>query len=182
MRNISLEEMLAVREERACIQDRLLETEGKTILSFTMNIPGAVKNSEWIQKSFDYGKADLLAHMEYCGILIREACIRELDSGPEGYFVIDSMLSAELAKRNVVVFEEAHPIGRWFDIDIKRSNGQAVSRGEIGLAPRKCFLCDQDAKACGRSRKHSVEELYEVTDKSLRLFVENETCKHRKTA
>lgn len=182
MKMTSLEEMLSAREERAAIQSSLIEKEGKALISFTMNIPGPVKNNEWIQKSFEYGKEDMLSYMAARNIEVREVLSRNLATGPEGYFVIDSQCGAEDIKKNLMEFEETHSIGRWFDIDVKSSSGRALSREEIGGLPRKCFLCDQDAKACGRSRRHSVEELYEVTDRSLRQFIENETHNHMKSA
>ena len=34
-----------------------------------------------------------------------------------------------------------------------------ISRRQLGLAPRQCFLCQADAKQCARSRQHSVADM-----------------------
>ena len=52
------------------------------------------------------------------------------------------------------------PVALFFilDIDVMDKDG-AVSRCELGLDARKCLICDEDAKVCARSQKHSMEEL-----------------------
>ncbi|MCT8193191.1 citrate lyase holo-[acyl-carrier protein] synthase, partial [Pseudomonas monteilii] len=34
-----------------------------------------------------------------------------------------------------------------------------ISRTEIGLPARSCYVCEQEAKVCGRSRTHSVADM-----------------------
>lgn len=176
----ALDKMLQVREERVAIQNSILKKYNSTIISFTMNIPGPIKNNDWIQQSFLYGKQDLLNVMGAFGIEQIES--RRVDSGPEGYFVVQGKFSAEDIKKNIVEFEERHSIGRWFDIDVKNASGIAISREELGLKPRKCFLCNQDAKICGRSRAHSVEELFEFTNEKLKSYVLQRSHAHRRPA
>ncbi len=45
--------------------------------------------------------------------------------------------------------------------------GGKISREQVGLASRKCLLCDGDARICGRSRAHSVQVLQEETTRLL---------------
>ena len=49
---VSLMEMLEARERRVLRQRELLEQYGKTLLCFTMNIAGPVKNSPLILRGF----------------------------------------------------------------------------------------------------------------------------------
>ena len=36
---------------------------------------------------------------------------------------------------------------------------KSISRSDLDLPSRQCLICEDDAKACGRSRKHSIEEM-----------------------
>jgi holo-ACP synthase len=66
---------------------------------------------------------------------------------------------AQTAKRMLVELEANHALGRFWDLDVIDSEGNLISRTELGYESRKCFICDGEAKACARSRKHSYEEL-----------------------
>ncbi|MFA9376622.1 MAG: citrate lyase holo-[acyl-carrier protein] synthase [Lachnotalea sp.] len=177
---ITLNKMLQVREERVAIQNRLLGEHHTTLISFTMNIPGPIKNNSWIQQSFEYGITDLKQFMNY--FRIREVEYRNIASGGEAYLVVDKQFSAKEIKKKLVEFENEYPIGRWFDIDVKSAPNETVSRADLGLKPRRCFLCNEDAKVCGRSRRHSVEELFKYTNKKLHDYVVSRMHKSNKTA
>ncbi len=91
-----------------------------------------------------------------------------MDTGGEDFWISDceefeidglELELAEIVKKITVDLEENHPLGRLFDIDVYDADGAAVSRQELGVPGRKCLICHEDAKACGRSRTHSVEEL-----------------------
>ncbi|MDD7202562.1 MAG: citrate lyase holo-[acyl-carrier protein] synthase [Spirochaetales bacterium] len=73
-------------------------------------------------------------------------------------------------KRVLVEFELRHPVGRWVDLDVRTSDLSAVSRTQLGLAERRCIICDRPAKECARSRRHPVEELYQVTMRALEAY------------
>ncbi|MBR4411438.1 MAG: citrate lyase holo-[Firmicutes bacterium] len=36
---------------------------------------------------------------------------------------------------------------------------RSISRSQLGAGPRKCLLCGENAKACARSRAHSMDDL-----------------------
>ena len=57
-----------------------------------------------------------------------------------------------------VAIEEKNEVGRLFDFDVFTIKMEQVSRSQIGLKERKCLLCNDSAKVCGRSRKHSTED------------------------
>ena len=46
-----------------------------------------------------------------------------------------------------------------FDLDVMTRAGEPVSRADIGLAPRRCLLCDREARWCMRNHTHTREEL-----------------------
>ena len=96
--------------------------------------------------------------------------IKELDenTGNELFISVDS--TAEKVKDITVAIEESSQLGRLFDIDVIDINFEKLSRKSF----RKCLICEAQAQECGRSRKHSVEELQnkieEILKKSLAIF------------
>ena len=55
MRDVTLQEILDARERRAEAQRELLKQHARPLISFTMNIPGPVKDSPLIRRGFDEG-------------------------------------------------------------------------------------------------------------------------------
>ena len=55
MREVTLQEILDARERRAEAQRRLSKQLACPLISFTMNIPGPVKDSPMIRRAFDEG-------------------------------------------------------------------------------------------------------------------------------
>jgi len=170
----TMDQILSAREERSRIQDRLLVQYKKPLISFTMNIPGPVKNADWISQSFEYGKEDLLAYFSSTGIRLVDE--EETPAGPEAFFIIENttdnnMSDAFAIKKMAVLFEQQHAAGRWYDVDVRSSDGRFISREQIGAAERKCFICGRSAKLCGRSRQHTAEELFQFTRTNLQHYL-----------
>ena len=59
VREVTLAEVLASRDMRCELQNRILSEYHSTLLSFTMNIAGPVKESPLIQRAFREGLAML---------------------------------------------------------------------------------------------------------------------------
>lgn len=56
--------------------------------------------------------------------------------------------------------EDTYPLGRFVDIDVYDSiTKRSISRIELGNEERKCYLCDNKAHICVRSRTHSQGSL-----------------------
>ena len=55
MEEVSLQEMLAAREHRVALQTRLLQQYKKSLISFTLNIPGPVKVPDGVPQAFATG-------------------------------------------------------------------------------------------------------------------------------
>lgn len=158
-KEVSLEEMLAARENRVTIQNKLIASYQAPVISFTLNIPGPVKVFDHIPDAFEEGVGNIEANLQQAGIpLLFKKCIRE-STGYEAFFCADS--SPSILKELMTRLEESSAIGRLYDIDIIRTDGSKVSREELGLPVRTCLLCNEPAHACSRSRRHSVKELIE---------------------
>lgn len=159
---VTLEQLLQSRDDRAAYQTILLNGYRQPLVSFTVNTPGKVKRSGRSQRVFEAGvtaiREALAGQIVYYKLL-------DKSTGPEGYFVVD--MDPALLKKKMVSIEEGHPLGRLMDIDVLSAPGRQVSRTDLGQAPRKCLVCGQMAAACARSRAHSAEELMAAIDRLL---------------
>lgn len=151
---VTLKELLDSRENRVWHQQELIEKYGGVLVSVTLNIPGPIKDKPEYRKVMEWGMEALLAAF---GANVIYSETRFLKTGTEGYVCLEGLEKTE-AKYLSVIIESMSPKARLLDIDIMDKDG-AVSRSELGLDARKCLICDEDAKACARSQKHSMEEL-----------------------
>lgn len=152
---ISLDRLLASRDRRWHRQMELLkEHPNESLLCLTVIMPGSVKRNrlslavaraatEAIRVEF----ADSITQMEEC----------DLETGFEAYVLV-SLPTLE-AKQIACRIEENHPLGRLFDLDIIDPTGTPVQRSAVGVAPRRCLLCDNEARYCMRNHTHSPEQL-----------------------
>ena len=132
---VHLGQVLSAREARSQRQSHLLETYTPAVLvSMTLNTPGPVKNSEGLSK-IGHQLAQLVSdHLAQEAVLYQD--LLEAVTGLEAYWVVS---------QDVLELVEGIPC--------------PISRRQLGLAPRQCFLCQADAKQCARSRQHSVADM-----------------------
>ncbi len=167
----SLEAVLDNRESRRRRIDRLLgDWPDKTVVCFKLNIPGPVKNNQWIRKLFveGLGAIEEALTLGTTAPVVRED-FPDFPTGPEAFMVIGRDPLA--VKRVMVALEDGDVFGRFFDIDVEGGGTTAhpgpISREDLAFPERTCFLCDQPAKVCARSRAHSVEEMLGFIEDSL---------------
>ncbi len=159
---ITLEQLLRSRDERAAFQQKMLEEyPDKTLVSFTVQLPGPEKRNQW---SAQVAEAGVDALKERFG---EPSGTRDKDTGFEAYWLVRE--PALEAKRRCCEIEEKHPLGRLMDIDVIRKDGP-VSRTEVGLEPRKCLLCGRQVRVCMRERTHSAEELLQQIKKMITVY------------
>ena len=99
-REVTLMEVLDNREQRVARQRRLLREYSGSLICFTMNIPGPVKNNLWIRGGYRLGKGLLLDLLKSAGIPVlhqEEVCAV---TGCEGFFCVD----AKDSKPDALVF------------------------------------------------------------------------------
>ena len=164
---VTLNELLASRDSRHAMQQKLLaEHSGKTLVCLTVVMPGSVKRNqqslivahaavEQMIESYELGVRNDELEVRNGGRLIE----RDLETGYEAYLITDLPLLE--AKRIAVQIEDTHPLGRLFDIDIIDKDGVPVSRDRVGSHPRRCLVCDREARYCMRMRWHTQEEIWE---------------------
>ena len=161
---ITLEEMLQARDRRFEHECSLLEKyPGTARLVLTIVAPGREKRN---RATAIVASAALKAlDRDFDGNIIYSE-ERDLPTGFERFMVIN--LPVAEAKRIASAIEDSHPLGRLMDIDIIGDDRRPISRATLGLPPRGCLICGEDARVCMRAARHSYEELLtkisEMTD------------------
>ena len=171
---ITLDELLASRDARHAMQQKLMaEHSGKTLVCLTVVMPGSVKRNQQsltvaraavkaMRKAYNISD-DLLPETELLTNELKAEtgeCLveRDLNTGYEAYLITPLPLLE--VKRVAVDIEDTHPLGRLFDIDVIDAQGIPVSRDRVGGQPRRCLVCDHEARYCMRMRWHTQEEIW----------------------
>lgn len=157
MREASLAEILDARERRTWEQERLRTGHGAPVISFTLNIPGPVKDSPLIRRGFRAGREQLEAGLRAAGLNV--LCRSELlaHTGCEALYAVEG--SAQEIKALCVSIEDGSPLGRLFDMDVIDPGGRKLDREEVGRPPRGCMVCLAPGRDCAARRVHPVPEL-----------------------
>ena len=161
------QDILAVlknKDERVKIQNQLLKTNpSMTVVAAKLNIPGPIKNNKKIESFFIAGLNEFEKMLLDAGIVfISKKEWLDKKTGPERFYLVDT--GAILVKEITSHFEELKPSYRLFDLDVLANDSgtiKSLSRSDVNQPARKCLICGRPAKECGRSRRHSVEELQE---------------------
>ena len=151
-RAVALDDILAARDARAARQ-QAMQAAGGVLLSLTLVAPGAVKRSPLLDAIFAAALAALRPLVDDARARIEAVD----DSGHHALYLLDG--EARDWKTRMLALENRAPLARLWDIDIIDRDGVAVSRRDLGLPPRRCLICDDDAKTCARERRHSIAEL-----------------------
>lgn len=174
----SLEEILAARDARHSIQMQLLkEYPDKALICLTVVMPGERKCNRMTKT---IGDAACKAIKEKFGsslLLPRQSILpdnpRISKTGYEAFFLVSGTIPE--VKNASVYIEETHPLGRLFDIDVIGSDGVPVSRSLLKAGPRKCLLCDNEARLCLRMHTHTHRELLEKIGETVAAWEKGET-------
>ncbi len=165
---VTVTDMMAARERRAERQRTLL-LSGRPLICLTMNIPGPVKVTPRVAVAFAEGKRLIEAafpNARFCGEIAEK-------TGLEAYYSADG--DAADIKRTLCATEDETPLGRLFDIDVLRTDGEKISREALGLPPRTCFLCGRPAFVCARSRAHSIGDMTDEINRRITVFYRERT-------
>ncbi|MBD5807424.1 triphosphoribosyl-dephospho-CoA synthase CitG [Limosilactobacillus walteri] len=154
--------VLQNKDERIAVQNQLLKCNpSMTVVAAKLNIPGPIKNNSEIESFFAAGLSkfeEILLETGFNFICKKEWL--DKDTGPERFYLVQA--SAIEIKACTSRFEELKPSYRLFDLDVLTNNNgviKVLSRSDADQPARKCLICGRPAKECGRSRRHSVEDL-----------------------
>ena len=154
MSKYTIEDLLLAKEERVNFQYELIDKYKLPIVSMRVNYPGINKDNELSRKIAEIIKNELISKFKE-NIVYKD--YKNTAEGPVFTLVLKNI--AEEIKRKTVDVEENHLLGRCVDIDVYDAQGNGLSRTSLGLPSRKCFLCEDKAQNCGRSRKHNIEDV-----------------------
>lgn len=156
---VTLEEMLAAREARSFRQMELNRRWGMTIISFSMNIPGPVKDEPIIRRGFREGCAKIAYRIPSERIKYQQ--IIQAKTGCEAVYVVD--MEPIAVKKITTAIEDEDRLGRLFDMDVLDENLNKLDREEVGGKSRDCIVCGAPGRGCASRRIHSVAELQRAT-------------------
>lgn len=151
--------ILQSREDRAHKQAEILKAHPYSLISFTLNTPGIIKDNDLYRKIHKNGFENIQKTIKDNNIEIKYEEYLNKSTGAEVYISVD--MDAKDLKKLMVSIETTHPLGRIFDIDVFDEDHKQMSRSDLGLECRKCILCHKDARVCMREKSHTYEELIE---------------------
>jgi len=145
-------QVLEARDKRVHLIDQLIKSKC-VILSLRINYPGYNKDHLITRKIIEVmdNQIENQFEIEYKHFL----------NDGEGYVVVYILSSTNpiKIKKLAIDLEEHHPLGRLVDIDVYYESIKSISRKDLNMNSRKCFLCNQDAFICIRYQSHTQEEL-----------------------
>jgi holo-ACP synthase len=144
--------LLAARDQRQALLERLFPADFPTILMLSLNLPGDAKTGERAEQLFVWGEQALDGALSVRRILQGSDAL-----GP--FALYHSPLPARETKLIAMEVESGHPAGRLLDLDIYDASGLQLGRAGLGFPPRNCLLCADTALACIRGGRHSSKAL-----------------------
>lgn len=162
MKEITLNEILYAREQRAKKQKDILNRFKCPVISFTMNIAGPYKVSPLIERSFFEGIRFIKEKLPPESILYENTEVKP--TGCEAFFSVNK--KAKDLKKMTSLIEESVTLGRLFDMDVIDTNFIKLEREN----PRLCLICKRKGKVCSAGRLHSVEELFKETKRIMENY------------
>ena len=160
-------ELRAARDRRVLKKWELLTHGGEICLvEFSLNIAGAVKTFPFARAAFREEVRELSDRLSRFSVLKTE--VYEKNTGDCAFFLLKSQ--AIQVKKFLVSVEESHPLGRLFNLDVCGPDGISVKRHDLGLLPRACLVCGEDAHVCAQKKSHSMELIQWQTAKLFHEF------------
>lgn len=154
------EKILESREERFQ-KMQFLKNTFETVITVKTNIPGDDKN---LCESYTLVKL-------FKELIPKSFIDKELffDSNDGPYYLIGSNYNAKYIKKALTQIEDTHDLGRFIDLDVYDGE-KTLSRNN----PRKCYICDDIAFNCIRTKKHSIDEVVLYIKESVIAYFESE--------
>lgn len=165
----SAEDILLEREKRVEFQNKLMKMYGMPLLFMRVNYPGLNKDNT-LTNSIIQDMDNIVTDIFSSYIKLR--LFRITAEGPNVTIILDK--DPIDIKRTAILVENNHTLGRCIDIDVYNNvTGIAVSRINLGMEQRRCYLCDDMAQNCIRSRRHSESEVIRFIHEAYKEFLES---------
>ena len=154
---VSLEALLAAKENRAARQAEWLRHYQQPIISLTLVTPGAVKDTMRYRNTMGVALQACDQMLWQRGWQMLDRQVLWLPTGAEAMWCV-AHPAAEL-KAQCIELEQTHPLGRLWDFDIFCPQNGQVGRHSLDRSTRRCLVCDEPAHNCARSRRHPLDEV-----------------------
>jgi len=152
-----LARVLAAREKRWEKRLALVANRKRCLISITLCLPVDYRTQAAYGVLFDELCNQFQKILTKNGIPFTQEGILTGDDGPACFLTTES--DAIQIKQVCVMAEDDMPGGRMLDIDVMDRAGNPIGRSEIGLPPRKCFICEEPAAVCVSRKRHSKDDL-----------------------
>jgi len=152
----SLDFVLRARDRRASLQKGLLAAYGLPVLSLTLVSPGPVKDSPGRRLLMDLAENAFAEAFHRARWTVRLHSRSDGIAGPEALWVTE--VPPDHLKRLAMRIENAKPWGRLLDADVVLAGPckepMPLGRQALGGEPRRCLLCEAEARECIGLRRH----------------------------
>lgn len=152
--------MLQAREDRWRHRLYLSQQHQSNILSITLCLPLRYRSSPACKALFYRLCQEIMGCLEEAGFspLALPPC--DGADGPAFFAAVAG--SPQEIKRHCIYLEDSLKLGRMLDIDLSDSSGNPLGRSDLGLPPRRCFVCSAPAAVCVSRKLHSPAEIDEA--------------------
>ena len=154
---VTLEDILAAKEQRAQLQAELRSRHCAAVVSVTINMPGPVKYTVDTVNLLYYAVNELRQRIGEKQFSLCEERVLHLPTGPVAVLSVQG--DADRIKEIGMAVEQATKFGRMLDIDVFDSRGRQVSRSTAGNSARRCFVCSRPAVECMREQSHGPQDV-----------------------
>lgn len=164
----SLDDMLSARDRRREWQQRHFEAQpAMTLVVSTVVAPGEHKLTRASDIVAEAMAEALRARFApYIISMVHHVFV----SGHEIWLTLTC--GKDEAKRAAVEIEDSHALGRLFDIDVILPELRPLCREDIGTAPRRCLLCDNEARYCMRLRLHTPQDIRDHIENLVKRYAD----------
>lgn len=139
MEEVSLQEMLAARERRCYLQTQLLHQYKKSLISFTLNIPGPVKVLTDVPEAFASGCQRIETLLKDRLVLIQHMETIKEKTGYEAFYSVDA--NPDFIKELMVSLEDQDRLAACLILMYSARTGARSPEKIWECAPRTCLLC-----------------------------------------
>ena len=127
---------LELRHARSAV---LGATFNGPVINFSIPLPGPYRNPANDRLLFLYGISAILEAIRAKSWVIRQKEEIHPPTGPEALIAVTA--DAATLKRSMIDLEDTHPLGQFFDCNVRDAANTPISRSAFSIAPRPCPVC-----------------------------------------
>lgn len=166
MDTVTINDILAVKEQRQARQNLFRQKYKLSIVSITVITPGNIKDTPRVRQIFNYALDSVRERLR----VVAEEHVYTV-AGPEGLLAVHGDPSE--IKDITMSIEEEYTFGRLLDLDVFDREGLLLYRQQ----GRSCLICGERAVVCMRKKRHESLEVQLAAEKLLNQFSAYQTRK-----